>query len=125
MTPNTAPPQPAPPTGRSRQAPSVQSRGPVVERRRAPGAFRGSLERRLPSSALTVEAECLLPPVGRSEAFAEDLFDDSAAASASTGAAGGPGRSRLRWLGLPVLALGVGATLSLASVSGMAALVGF
>lgn len=113
MTPNAAPSQSARP-----------HRGhTVAERRRSPGAFRGSLERRLPGSALMAEAECLLPPVGRSEAFAEDLAQDS---DASTPAAGLARRlPRLRWLGLPVLALGVGVSLSLVSFSGMARLAGF
>lgn len=112
MTPNAAPSSPAHP----------QRRAPAVERRRSRGDFRGSLERRLPATALMAEAECLLPPVGRSEAFAEDLLDEPSPGHATPGARRKP---RLRWLGLPVLALGVGATLSLVSVSGVAALAGF
>jgi hypothetical protein len=110
MTPQAAPLSPA----RLRQG------APAVERRRGPAAFRGSLERRLPDRALASETEGLLPPVGRSEAFAEDLLDEVA------GAAGGdtrsPRRPGLRWLGLPGLALGLGATLSLGD---MTHLIGF
>lgn len=115
MTPHVAPSSPAPP----------QRRAPAVERRRGRGDFRGSLERRLPATSLMAEAECLLPPVGRSEAFAEDLVDEPGPSGSSPSAPGTRGKPRLRWLGLPVLVLGVGATLSLVSVSGVAALVGF
>jgi hypothetical protein len=53
----------------------------------------------------------MLPPGGRSEAFAEDLVDDGVAASGSGGAPGAAAGRRLRWLGLPALVLGLGASL--------------
>jgi len=53
-----------------------------ADRRRMPSAFRGSLERRLPGAPLAAEPwPLLLPPDCRSEAFAEDLLDEGAAAA--------------------------------------------
>lgn len=98
------------------QPPARAFRGPAdapgAERRHTPGAFRGSLERRLPVSPLAAEPGPMLPPGGRSEAFAEDLLDDLGAASGSGVAPGAAaGRRRLRWLGLPALVLSLGVSL--------------
>ncbi len=90
--------------------------GPATERRRVPVAFRGSLERRRPASPLAAEAGPLLPPGCRSEAFAEDLADETAAAAAGTAA---PRGRRLRWLGLPMLVLGLGASLGWSGLPGL------
>ena len=110
MTPNFSSQQPASPSLRTSAA----------ERRHSASAFRASLERRLPQAAVMVEAECLLPPVGRSEAFAEDLTDEPGNAGAVPSSASGGRRSRLRWWGLPVLVLGVGTTLGLPGITTLA-----
>jgi hypothetical protein len=85
------------------------------DRRRRASAFRGSLERRLPQASLATATAFHLPPDCRSEAFAEDLSDDVEGSARATAAAR-PAAMR-RWLGLPVLALTVGATLGLAGLT--------